>query len=87
MNGQTQSLKLDQMNQTEKDVFFQLLDDFLTKKKEKKREIRIKSFLNILDEQKGPISSSLKSNMADDVLQSNGMLSKNPSHKKLSKKL
>ena len=86
MNGQTQSLKLDQMNQTEKDVFFQLLDDFLTKKKEKKREIRIKSFLNILDEQKGPISS-LKSNMADDVLQSNGMLSKNPSHKKLSKKL
>ena len=62
-------MKLDQMSDVEKQVFCNLLDEFLVKKKEKKREIRIKSFLNIMDEQKGPLTSSLRSNMAEDVLQ------------------
>lgn len=75
------------MNQENKEVFMKVLDEFIAKKKDKKREIRIKSFLNIMDEQKGPIAASLRSNMAEDILHQNGVLSKNPSSKRLNKKL
>jgi hypothetical protein len=47
-NNLTQVERFDKMSQIERQTFFTVLDKFLKKRREEKREIKIKSFFNQL---------------------------------------
>ena len=58
-NNLTQIDKFDKLNQIERQTFFALLDKFLKKRREEKRELKIKTFFNQLQDSSGPRETNL----------------------------
>ena len=49
-NNLTQIDKFDKLNQIERQTFYAVLDKFLKKRKEEKRELKVKTFINQLQD-------------------------------------